>query len=801
MAIKLKKSLWRMGVFMLFLFLGLQLEAKVYAAPANPSPQELCQADGTVFTGYARGDEFFSWFEDENENIIAYDTQSGNWCYAYVQDNMPLPGPEIVGATNRTRLNFTIINRENIYGVIKSNIESSPLYVPPPEETDGPDNVYPDDGDFGEEESRIVAEPKTKQDLLLLLIEFNDVPLQKDSQYWNNQYFGSGKSVSQFYRDMSGGLDIFTPATTENIGLESEQQANVKYEGTDTDINDIPWVTEGVDVTITSDYEGVIKVKFDMPHPIPIYNGSNSVPMQLAMVTMAMKAVKENTAYDFTGFGANKQVAVIVAGTERSNSSNLEILGEVWAHTYHFDSEVVGMPGNRLPYMIHGEMYDEVNSTAIGVACHELGHTLGLPDLYNTSIGTDGIGYYSLMALGSWGCTQEEEIPGMTPVALDAWSKYMLGYIAPVEYEEKIFDTAEVKSAGEIDSTENERYNVLKVKNTKIDEKQYFLIENRQNEGWDTGLQFHFGETFSGGILILQIDENIPFDNYINASDKHRGVNIVGAPNKGAAKGNYFYAVNKKLRSLTPNSVPDSMFYSNFMSEPLLNTRDEPSNITVHIKSECSDSMIVEVGVDSEITTEFPDDNFLTEVRAAVGKNSDEPIYKSDLLNVTSLDVSFKTITSLEGIEYFRKLKELICYYNDFPTVDLSGNPELEIFDCAYNLDLTSLDVTKNTKLKELYCNYTNISGALDVSRNKDLVSLICFDCFIEELDLTHNPQLEIMDAWGNRLVSLDVTKNTKLTYLDCSFNYMTSIDDVIGWQEIGLVLGHSFVFDPQEAA
>ena len=70
MEVNIKKSwLWYSGFLMLFLFAALLTEINVYATPAEPSPQKLCQADGTVITGYVRGDEFFSWIEDEHPHF------------------------------------------------------------------------------------------------------------------------------------------------------------------------------------------------------------------------------------------------------------------------------------------------------------------------------------------------------------------------------------------------------------------------------------------------------------------------------------------------------------------------------------------------------------------------------------------------------------------------------------------------------------------------------------------------------------------------------------------------------------
>ena len=798
---KLKKPLlWHMGTLFLFLFLSLHLTTTAYAVPADPSPKELRQADGTAITGYACGDEFFNWFEDSDNNIIAYDSDSGNWCYAYVRDNMLLPGSEVVGKDSKSRSNNNKIQREDILEIIESNVKSSPLYTDAINARASGASVYTQN----ESASRAATFPKTNQELLLLLVEFNDAPIQKDGQYWNAQYFGDGKSVAQYYKDMSEGLNIFIPAATQNIGLHSEVSTHVRYDGTDEHLNKISWANDGVSAVVSSEFDGVIKVSFDMPHPIPRYISlnDNSNYQQLAIVTLAMKAIKETTDYDFSDFGVKKQVAVIVAGSEYSCGVFPDLAGEVWAHSFHFDGMVVGLNGRELPYMIHGEMYDETTPQSIGVPCHELGHILGLPDLYKPSNPSSGVGYYSLMALGSWGAVGDE-IDGTTPVALDAWSKYMLGYVVPIECEDKIYDVIEVNSAGVIGAAGSNNYNVLKLNNIEVDDKQYFLIENRQDNGWDAGMECYFRNDLRRGILILQIDENIEFGQGINDMTDHRGVNVVGTPpvdNSGSI--NCFYAANTNgLKDrLTPDSTPiNSMFYFYTESrDPTLSTRDEPSNITVHIKSNSSESMVVEVGVDSDITDEILDPNFLTAVRTASGKDTNEPIIKSDLFSITSLDISNGDIYALDGVEYLRKLKELYCYGNELQSLDMSSNPELEILDCSYNFDLVVLNVTKNAKLRELDCNSSTLS-TLDISHNRNLISLICFDGQIEELNLTYNTKLEQLEAWRNRLTTLDVSHNPNLTYLDCGYNYMSSPDDVRGWQEIGLILEENFLFDPQE--
>lgn len=271
-------------------------------------------------------------------------------------------------------------------------------------------------------------------------------------------------------------------------------------------------------------------------------------------------------------------------------------------------------------------------------------------------------------------------------------------------------------------------------------------------------------------------------------------------------------------------------------------------------------SLEVKLESDSDITDRFEDSKFLQEIRTITGKNEDEPIYKSDVRNITELNLEDKEIQSLAGIEYLTelqilncvenklteldvsentKLKELYCWFNDCQTLDFSNNKELEILDCGYNPFLAELNVSGCIKLKELYCEYDSLTSLKPL----DCVNLMCLVCYrneLEELDVSDNINLEELNAWENKMTKLDVSNNTKLTYLDCEGNYLTTLDisnntkltdvdcgynkltkldvsnntkltylyckgnemnstdDVTGWQEIGLVLGDNFIFSPQ---
>ncbi|MBU8920669.1 MAG: M6 family metalloprotease domain-containing protein [Bacteroidales bacterium] len=61
----------------------------------------------------------------------------------------------------------------------------------------------------------------------------------------------------------------------------------------------------------------------------------------------------------------------------------------------------------------------------IGVFCHEFGHFLGLPDLYDI-FGRSGIGHWGLMGTGNWNIPE-------SPSHICGWSKHQLGWVEAVD--------------------------------------------------------------------------------------------------------------------------------------------------------------------------------------------------------------------------------------------------------------------------------------------------------------------------------------------------------------------------------
>jgi immune inhibitor A len=110
----------------------------------------------------------------------------------------------------------------------------------------------------------------------------------------------------------------------------------------------------------------------------------------------------------------------------------------IWSHSWYAFSSGAGTTGpdfNKLGGIQIGDSDIWVGKYTIqpenggvGVFTHEYGHDLGLPDLYDTSGGENGTGFWTLMSSGSWMGDGTEDI-GSKSSHMGAWEKFQLGWL------------------------------------------------------------------------------------------------------------------------------------------------------------------------------------------------------------------------------------------------------------------------------------------------------------------------------------------------------------------------------------
>jgi immune inhibitor A len=110
----------------------------------------------------------------------------------------------------------------------------------------------------------------------------------------------------------------------------------------------------------------------------------------------------------------------------------------IWSHSWYAYSNLIGKAGPSFnmsggiqigdsDYWV-GKYTIQPENGGVGVFTHEYGHDIGLPDLYDTSGGENGTGFWTLMSSGSWMGDGTKDI-GSKSSHMGAWEKFQLGWL------------------------------------------------------------------------------------------------------------------------------------------------------------------------------------------------------------------------------------------------------------------------------------------------------------------------------------------------------------------------------------
>ena len=161
-------------------------------------------------------------------------------------------------------------------------------------------------------------------------------------------------------------------------------------------------------------------------------------------------------------------------------------------------------------------------------------------------------------------------------------------------------------------------------------------------------------------------------------------------------------------------------------------------------------------------SSNFPDDNFL-EVMLGKCSSGEHYLTKSQHQNLTSLDCSSHSISSLTGINLLTYLTSLNC----------SGN------------NLTSLNVSSLTRLQTLRCNGNKLPYVYDLPAslqylycggNKFTTWGVTDHSSLKTLDVSNTPTLTSLNCNNNALTSLTISGCTALNTIGCDNNQFTSL-------------------------
>lgn len=474
----------------LFLF-----SMRASAVPANSVAQTYTQPVGFTFTATPYGDEYLLYHVSEDGYVVVKD-QDSYWYYATAVacEEKGVPADKILPSGFR-------------YGL--EPIPPNALRAEDLAECENLDYARTiEEQNAGVSTLTISEEPGTylgNQRVLVIRVGFSDEPLRYSNAEWHDYMFSDGAKTVHTYYD-------------ETSRVKPNSQGKIQI---------VPAPISGRSQNASD--AGVVSVNLSISHPKnPTFDSIQTILLQNVLEEIENQNLVDFGDYDKNGDGYinsyELHILFVLAGVNRDGVINSELDDSIHGHHTVFTQKPAIIDGVSLsPYSVVSERSaNGLQKCELGTICHELGHDMGLPDLYDTEAkGSDhpnsvGIGHFGLMGSGCWGQADDNEIAGMTPTHLCAYSKIQLGIVEPITCDPLSTSSSRVTLYSFSDTN---GYNVLKI--PAEDQYEYFLMENRQSDGFDSGLgpnhpggiaifhvNNHYGENYSYGERLVDLEES-----------------------------------------------------------------------------------------------------------------------------------------------------------------------------------------------------------------------------------------------------------------------------------------------------
>ena len=245
--------------------------------------------------------------------------------------------------------------------------------------------------------------------------------------------------------------------------------------------------------------------------------------------------------FDNDGDGDIDFVYIFYAGYQESDGAGDNY---IWPHSYALEhyyylssrqggrgQATVRLDGKRLnKYACSGEIeYTSKQHDGIGTFCHEFSHVLGLPDLYVTDYNA------TQKTLGDWDVLDAGPYNncGNTPPLFSAYERFFMGWLTPTVINQAGTYTLQPST------THNEAYLICSGGSHNLvgndpNPTTFYLLENRQQTGWDTDLPGH-------GLMLTKVAYNYSKweSNTVNNTSGSMGVDLIEADGRAPSYSQY----------------------------------------------------------------------------------------------------------------------------------------------------------------------------------------------------------------------------------------------------------------------
>ncbi len=473
----MKKKQILLGLILLFVGLSMAFTTQVvFAMPSTPGQKIITQPDGSQFGAQTWGDERFNGFETLEGYSI--ERQANGW-WTYMLPDQSKNNPSLtsqgylrVGLDNPPAVELHL-DRKNKTKILQS--------MEIPIEAGGAPILQPGFEDLSLIPEAAAAINNGTQAALVILGYYTDRPPVTSTVDFQSKFFGSGKSVREYYSQASYGKLTLAPAA-EISGAHNDGV--------------IGWVNLGKTHPNTSNQD---------------WNATQTI------VTTALNAADPFVDYASFDKDGNKalsaselHIVLIIAGFEASYDGG-SAQPCVWGHKWSLATPVVAdgttvcSSSVKGSYTLFGEMMGDHSST-IGVMVHELGHDLGWPDLYG--VGSAGLGTWDIMSFGGWNTAAGDIYLGQTPPLPNAYLRETSGWIDPNNPSQLMPALDFQNTPIDLSVSTNKPFALILPVDSDPDPKigEFFMVENRAQTGFDASLP-------GSGALVWHVNESASSNN------------------------------------------------------------------------------------------------------------------------------------------------------------------------------------------------------------------------------------------------------------------------------------------------
>lgn len=577
-------------IIILLLIFAVLKTTNLSAVPAYPFQITVLQSDNTELYLFLKGDEKVNWAKTL-DNYTLMVSKNGDYVYAIPDSKGGMKPSEMIAHNEEDR------SAKEIEFV--SRLDKNLFYSP--EQIDYLKQIWEFKGSDNFLKAFYQAKSTNRElRILVLLAEFADVQFTHDADYFDALFNQVGYNVNG---NEGSVRDYFTASTFGHV-------------------------------TVIADVYG--PYRSSAGQAAYGYNTVGMIGAKNLLTEMISLADQDVNYSNYANYGGNYVdcVYMIYAGCSYSNGE----LNAIWPHRSGLypaiQKDGVYVQDYACSSELGGTTQYGTTPPVVGTVCHEFSHVLGLADVYDTDYEDNGQAFASdgwdIMASGNY------NNGGKTPCLWSAFQRSSMGFLDLVELS---FSTPVGNKTLHSLNTNNTAYKIAH------SPTEYFVLENRQKEGWDRFLYGH-------GMIITHIDMSVPGwnSNCANCNSTLMGIDIEEAnPQTKYNRPSNTFPGTSNIQNFTDNTNPNSLSnnYSQ-LNKPIFRIKensitknisfdygvlpaDAPQATTNSITKYTSDSIFVSVTV-SQTTDQITEKGVLYSTSPIPTSNS-QKIVNTDNVN------------------------------------------------------------------------------------------------------------------------------------------------------------------------